>query len=355
MCTGSTTRRRKASAARSPSGPGAHPPSRRALSSACRGRRSGSTPAGPGRATATAFGNRVRRGDANYRMNPRLDGDGPPSSGRATPAGSFRANGWGIHNMSTNIFEWCRDWYHAALPGGVNPDVQVKGEPNRNSRSSHRASRSGLLWNDDATWYAWQCRPRFGPERNSNRIGFRVVLVAVQSATPPRRAPTREDALVPRTRPPCLWRSSASRDRLHAHRDRRASQSSCSLVTLIAAASGGRAGSAGSASTSAFAVRRHRGNGAGRPRTVRLRAILFFGVMTDAGLLNPIVGGVLRVVGQHPTRMVIGSALLALVAHLDSCSTVTFLSDGAGDAAALRSAGASIAASRLRRVALPPG
>ena len=43
-------------------------------------------------------------------------------------------------------------------------------------------------------------------------------------------------------------------------------------------------------------------------------AILFFGVMTDAGLLDPIVGGILRVVGVHPTRIVVGSALLALVA-----------------------------------------
>ena len=54
-------------------------------------------------------------------------------------------------------------------------------------------------------------------------------------------------------------------------------------------------------------------------------AILCFGVMTDAGLLDPIVGGVLRVVGQHPTRIVIGSALLALVAHLDGSGAVTFL------------------------------
>ena len=66
-------------------------------------------------------------------IDPGLDGDGPPSPGRATPAGAFRANAWGLHDMYGNIFEWCRDWYHATLPGGVDPDVQVKGraEPRR--------------------------------------------------------------------------------------------------------------------------------------------------------------------------------------------------------------------------------
>ena len=54
-------------------------------------------------------------------------------------------------------------------------------------------------------------------------------------------------------------------------------------------------------------------------------AILFFGVMTDAGLLDPIVGGILRAVGLHPTRIVVGSALLALVVHLDGSGAVTFL------------------------------
>jgi CitMHS family citrate-Mg2+:H+ or citrate-Ca2+:H+ symporter len=54
-------------------------------------------------------------------------------------------------------------------------------------------------------------------------------------------------------------------------------------------------------------------------------AILFFGVMTDAGLLDPIVDGILRVVGTHPARIVVGSALLALVAHLDGSGAVTFL------------------------------
>jgi len=54
-------------------------------------------------------------------------------------------------------------------------------------------------------------------------------------------------------------------------------------------------------------------------------AILYFGTMTDAGLLEPIVDRILRAVGTSPTRIVVGSALLALLVHLDGSGAVTFL------------------------------
>jgi len=54
-------------------------------------------------------------------------------------------------------------------------------------------------------------------------------------------------------------------------------------------------------------------------------AIIFFGVLTDAGMFDPVIGGILRVVGNHPTRIVMGSALLAMIVHLDGSGAVTFL------------------------------
>jgi CitMHS family citrate-Mg2+:H+ or citrate-Ca2+:H+ symporter len=59
--------------------------------------------------------------------------------------------------------------------------------------------------------------------------------------------------------------------------------------------------------------------------TMFVFAILYFGVMTDAGMLDPIVNGILRVIGTRPTRIVVGSALLALLVHLDGSGAVTFL------------------------------
>jgi citrate-Mg2+:H+ or citrate-Ca2+:H+ symporter, CitMHS family len=54
-------------------------------------------------------------------------------------------------------------------------------------------------------------------------------------------------------------------------------------------------------------------------------AILYFGVITDAGTLEPLIRAVLRVAGARPTRVVVGSALLALLVHLDGSGAVTFL------------------------------
>ena len=54
-------------------------------------------------------------------------------------------------------------------------------------------------------------------------------------------------------------------------------------------------------------------------------AILFFGVMTDAGLLAPIVNRILRTVGERPSRITVGTALLALLIHLDGSGAVCFL------------------------------
>src|SRR5581483_9748115 len=54
-------------------------------------------------------------------------------------------------------------------------------------------------------------------------------------------------------------------------------------------------------------------------------AIVFFGVMTDAGLLEPIITRVMKLIGLEPTRIVVASALLALLIHLDGSGAVCFL------------------------------
>ena len=54
-------------------------------------------------------------------------------------------------------------------------------------------------------------------------------------------------------------------------------------------------------------------------------SILFFGILTDAGTFRPIIGGVLKLVGTDPIKIAIGTAILAMIVHLDGSGAVTFL------------------------------
>lgn len=54
-------------------------------------------------------------------------------------------------------------------------------------------------------------------------------------------------------------------------------------------------------------------------------AILYFGVLTDAGLLEPLLRNVIRFAGSRPSLIVPASALLALLVHLDGSGAVCFL------------------------------
>ncbi len=54
-------------------------------------------------------------------------------------------------------------------------------------------------------------------------------------------------------------------------------------------------------------------------------AILYFGVMRDAGLFDPIVRRVLRFAGNNPVTIAVATVVLAMVAHLDGAGATTFL------------------------------
>jgi sulfatase modifying factor 1 len=123
-----------------------------------------------GTTTATAFGDSLSRRQANFRGKPYNGGaDDGPSLKRASRVGSYPPNAWGLHDMHGNTFEWCRDWYHPALPGGDDPDLY-------SAKAVSRVRRGGC-WADEG----WPCRSafrlRFEPERRYDHIGFRVVAV----------------------------------------------------------------------------------------------------------------------------------------------------------------------------------
>ena len=54
-------------------------------------------------------------------------------------------------------------------------------------------------------------------------------------------------------------------------------------------------------------------------------AIIYFGLMIDVGLFDPLIRLILRVVGNSPVRLVIGTAVLAGMVSLDGDGSTTFI------------------------------
>jgi len=54
-------------------------------------------------------------------------------------------------------------------------------------------------------------------------------------------------------------------------------------------------------------------------------AILFFGILTDAGTFNPIIDKILKIVGKDPVKIAMGTAVLGMLVHLDGSGATTFL------------------------------
>jgi formylglycine-generating enzyme required for sulfatase activity len=153
-------------------------------------RRSGALPAGwevglpteaqweyacrAGTATATSFGDTLGQDRANIGVE--SADRSVRARGGARRVGSYPASPWGIHDMHGNVWEWCRDYYHARLPGGTDPDLYAsKGVANRDG--THSRVRRGGAWIEEPWACRSACRLRYEPHRRSDHIGFRILAV----------------------------------------------------------------------------------------------------------------------------------------------------------------------------------
>jgi formylglycine-generating enzyme required for sulfatase activity len=126
-----------------------------------------------GSTTPFSFGETLTSAEACFGKPYNGTPTGVPGSA-SSRAGSYAANAWGLHDMHGNEWEWCRDWYHAQLPGGVDPDLSaLKGLSNRDGTYSR--VRRGGAWVESAAFCRSAVRLRYEPARRADHIGFRVI------------------------------------------------------------------------------------------------------------------------------------------------------------------------------------
>jgi formylglycine-generating enzyme required for sulfatase activity len=121
----------------------------------------------------------LSRTQVNFKDKPyNVTADEGPSLGRAARVGSDSANAWGVHDIHGNTFQWCRDWYQARLPGGVDPELHGAHSTARlNGTGDASRVRRGGEWTDDGRPGRSAFRRRFQRERCYDNSGFRGVAV----------------------------------------------------------------------------------------------------------------------------------------------------------------------------------
>ena len=108
------------------------------------------------------WGDKIDSTKANYNNN----------VGKTTPVGTNPENGYGLHNMAGNVWEWCEDWYDAN-----NYSSSSRKNPTGPASGLYRVVRGGSWDNDGDSLRAANRSNGSKPSNMNSYLGFRCGAV----------------------------------------------------------------------------------------------------------------------------------------------------------------------------------
>lgn len=108
----------------------------------------------------------------------------------AAPVGCFPANGFGLYDITGNVWEWTSDWYRPGLvPASVleqgGPSRAMSHDPDEPGRPKHVIKGGSFLCADNFCFrYRPAARAPGPPDSGASHVGFRTVLRAPASPSP---------------------------------------------------------------------------------------------------------------------------------------------------------------------------
>lgn len=124
------------------------------------------------------WGDTITHSQANYISDARYAYDISPTRGYhptwglgTSPAGAFPANGYGLHDMAGNLWQWCWDWFDQDWYAN---SQAIQDNTRGPVGGSYRVLRGGV-WNDVADSSRCAFRVTYNPDYRGYYFGFRCV------------------------------------------------------------------------------------------------------------------------------------------------------------------------------------